>query len=45
MNNTIVQLWGIAQNTTDRLALVGSGIAIADTLGNINEYWDISGYN
>ena len=43
LNNTIVQLWGIAQNTTDRLALVGSGIAIADTLGNINEYWDISG--
>lgn len=43
LNNTIFQLWGIAENTTDRLALVGSGIAIADTLGNIIEYWDISG--
>ncbi len=43
LDNTLFNLWGMAQNTTDRLALVGSGIAIADTLGNINEYWDMPG--
>ncbi|MBK9418668.1 MAG: hypothetical protein IPN62_15650 [Flavobacteriales bacterium] len=43
LDNTLFNLWGMAQNTTDRLALVGSGIGIADTLGNILEYWDMPG--
>lgn len=40
---TIRRIYAVAKNTTKNLAFGGNGVAIADTLGNITDYWTING--
>jgi hypothetical protein len=43
LEDNIVRINAIAKNTTKYLAYAGNGVAIADTLGDIIDHWDIDG--